>query len=249
MAYLQIEKWDHKQRTFKVKTVYTAIFGNYDDLKEPEVFTKGWKYICFTDQDFKSDVWEVRKVPVMEYGPSKTARYYKIMYHKHIESRFSLWIDGTFVINTDLNKWWKRFKTPFTVITHPFDRCIYKDAQACLDSGRGDRKLLERQVAFYRAIGVQRNSGLIASGVLMRERAGVVNQFCNTWWEQVRRWSNRDQIAYGYANHMHPNILNYTQWDYTRQDEFIHVPHIGKAWRKEVLYKIMEKRNAANQST
>jgi hypothetical protein len=224
-----------------VKTVYTAIFGKYDELKEPIVVTKGWKYICFTDQDFKSDVWEVRKVPVMDVGPVKTARHYKIMFHKHIQSPLTLWVDGTFVINTNLNKWWEQFKPSFTAIQHPFDNCIYTDAKACLDSGRGEKSLLERQVAFYKAIGVQKNSGLIASGVLMRQRCGVVNEFCNTWWEQVRRWSNRDQIAYGYANYKHPNVINLINWNYTTQDEFIHVPHIGKEWRKQVLYKIREK--------
>jgi hypothetical protein len=228
-----------------LKTVYTAIFGPYDDLKEPFFKTKGWKYICFTDQDFESDVWEVVKCPVMDCGPAKTARYYKIMYHKHIESELSIWVDGTFVINTNLDRWWRRFQTPFTAVQHPFDNCVYVDAQACLDSGRGEKSLLERQVAFYKAIGVKKNSGLIASGVLMRQRCGVVNKFCNTWWEQVRRWSNRDQIAYGYANFQHPGIVNLTKWDYTKENEFIHVPHIGKPSRKNVLYK-MKDRNGKN---
>lgn len=215
-----------------MKTVYTAIFGKYDDLKEPEVFTPGWKYICFTDQDFESDVWDIRKVPVMEVGHAKTARYYKIMAHKHIETNKSLWIDGTFAINVNLTEWWQRFTAPFTAIQHPFDNCIYKDAEACLELGKGDRRSIERQVAFYKALGIRKNNGLIASGILMRQHCKEVNQFCNTWWEQVRRWSNRDQIAWGYANHQHPNVVNKIEWNYTTQDEFIHIPHLGKPWRK-----------------
>jgi hypothetical protein len=221
-----------------MKTVYTAIFGPYDDLKEPEVVTEGWKYICYTNQDFKSDVWEVRRVPVMDIGPAKTARYYKIMSHKHIETEFSLWIDGTFVINTDLNEWWKKFKKPFTAIRHPFDNCIYKDAAACLELGRGDRKAIERQIAFYKALNIKKNIGLIASGILMRQRCSTVNQFCNTWWEQVRRWSERDQIAWGYAKHRHPGVVNKIDWNYTKEKEFIHIPHLGKSWRKHVLKQL-----------
>jgi hypothetical protein len=216
-------------------TIYTAIFGPYDDLKEPFVITPGWRYICYTDQDFQSDVWEIRKVPVMDCGPAKTARYYKIMPHKHIEDELTIWIDGTFAINTDLNEWWKRFTAPFTAVKHPFDNCIYTDAQACIDSGRGEKDLLQRQIALYKAIGVKRNKGLIASGVLMRQRCGVVNQFCNTWWSQVLKWSNRDQIAYGFANHQHPDVINLTEWNYTTENEFIHVPHLNRSWRKHVL--------------
>jgi hypothetical protein len=225
-----------------LKTIYTAIFGNYDDLKEPEVITKGWRYICFTDQDFKSDVWDIVKVPVMECGPAKTARYYKIMFHKHIESEFSIWIDGTFVINTDLDKWWQRFQAPFTAVKHPFDNCIYVDAYACLASGRGEKSMLERQVALYKALKIPKNNGLIASGVLMRQKIKVVTKFCDTWWEHVRRWSNRDQVAYGYANFMHPGVIKLTEWDYTREDDFFHIPHLGKSWRNWVFNE-MKRRN------
>jgi hypothetical protein len=223
-----------------LKTCYTAIFGNYDDLKEPLIVTKGWKYICYTDQNFKSDVWEIRNRDVMDIGPAKTARWYKINFDKCVQTDLSLWIDGTFVVNTDLNKWWRRFKEPFTAVRHPFDDCIYKDADACLSGGKGGvRSLLERQVAFYKAIGIKRNGGLIASGVLMRRNNEAVRKFCATWWEQVRRWSNRDQIAYGYANHQHPNLINMTEWDYTKQEEFIHIPHLNKPHRKERIVYYM----------
>ena len=214
-----------------MKTVYTAIFGKYDELKEPAILTNGWKHICFTDQDFKSDVWEIRKVPVMDLGPEKTARYYKIMFHRHIETEFSLWIDGTFIINTNLDHWWERFRPEFTAIKHHFDDCIYKDAQSCLESGRGKPYLINRQIAFYKAVGIQKNEGLIASGILMRQKSEAVKKFCTDWWEQVRRFSRRDQIAWGYANHIHPGVVNMTEWNYQQQREFWHVPHIHKKHR------------------
>ena len=48
-----------------MKVIYTAIFGDYDTLKEPLVITPGWKYICYTDQDFESKVWEIKKVKLV----------------------------------------------------------------------------------------------------------------------------------------------------------------------------------------
>lgn len=214
-----------------MKTCYTAIFGPYDDIKEPAIITKGWKYICFTDQELKSDVWEIRKVPVMECGPAKTARYYKIMFHKHIETEFSLWIDGTFIINTNLNRWWKRFCAPFTAVKHPYDSCIYKDAQSCIDAGKGDRNIIERQVTLYKSTGIPKNNGLIASGVLMRQKTPKVNQFCKIWWQQVERWSTRDQIAWGYPNFQYPGLVNIIEWNYQREREFWHVPHLYRKYR------------------
>lgn len=218
-------------------TIYTAIFGKYDDLKEPFVKTKGWKYVCFTDQDLESDVWDIRKVPVMPCGPVKTARYYKLNPHKVIDDECTIWIDATFIVNVNLKFWWRRFKAPFTAIKHPFETCIYKDGEACLDMGKGTRSMVERQIAFYKALGLPRNNGLIASGILMRQRVNVVNDFCNVWWQQVEKWSERDQIAYGYANFKRPGVVNLIEWDYTTQKEFIHIPHLHKSWRNSIYEK------------
>lgn len=220
-----------------MKTIYTAIFGDYDDLKEPTLpkKAKGWKYVCFTNQNLESRTWEIHKVPLIDNDPVKTARYYKIMFNKVVDTELSLWIDATFVINIDLNRWWKRFTPPFTAITHPFDDCIYTDAQSCIDSGRGDRKMIERQIELYKALNIPKHNGLISSGILMRQRVGAVNEFCRLWWEQVRNWSSRDQIAFGYANYKYPGLVNRIEWDYTTQKEFIHIPHKGKPWRDAKL--------------
>lgn len=222
------------------KTIYTAIFGKYDELKEPFFVTPGWRYVCFTDQDFSSLTWEVKKVPVMPCGPAKTARYYKIMFHKHIETEFSIWIDGTFIININLDRWWRRFNGPFTAVKHPFDDCIYTDAKACISLGRGDKDMIERQVQVYRAIGIPEHNGLIASGVLMRQKTGAVNEFCRTWWNQVEHWSVRDQIAYGYANYQYPGLVKTIDWNYQQQKEFIHIPHLTKKWRSEKYQKVKQ---------
>lgn len=221
-------------------TIYTAIFSNYDDLKEPFIVTPGWRYIVFTDQDLKSNIWEVIKVPVMKCGSVKTARYYKIMFHKHIESEFSIWIDATFIINCDLNLWWRRFKAPFTTIKHPFDNCVYDEANSCINMGKDAREVIN-QVEAYRKIGVPKKNGLIASGILMRQRSVSTVIFCNLWWKQVEIYSSRDQIAFGRANYKLPNHHHSIEWDYTKQEEFIHIPHIGKHWRTRRINEIFEK--------
>jgi len=221
-----------------VKTIYTAIFGNYDDLKEPMFKTQHWNYICYTDQDLKSDVWEIRKVPVMDFGPAKTARWYKINFHKHIETEFSMWIDATFVINIDLNRWWKRFKSPFTTVLHPFDDCVFTDIISCMKGQKDDPGKLARQYAAYEEEGLPKHNGLISSGILMRQRDKRVISFCEQWWEQVEKWSSRDQIAFGYAQWKNPGITDSIRWNYTTQREFIHIPHLHKPWREKKLQEV-----------
>src|SRR2546427_332359 len=112
-----------------MKIIYTAIFSSYEDLKEPTVITPGWTYICFTDQPFKSKVWEIRRVSTNGMHPQLLARRYKILFQEFIEGFESIWVDGSFIINVDLNVWWnKHFKSQITCINHPIRNCVFEEA-------------------------------------------------------------------------------------------------------------------------
>jgi len=222
-----------------MRTCYTAIFSGYDDLKQPFRVSQHWKYVLYTDQDIENPgVWDVRKVPVMDCGPAKTARWYKINFHKHIQTEESLWIDGTFFINTDLDRWWKRFKDPMTVVQHPFDKCIFVDIKSCIKGNKGDFWTLIQQAQDYKDI-VPENNGLISSGILMRKNTPEVREFCELWWSQVEKYTERDQPSFGYAAWKMPGVFNVTNWNYTTQNEFIHCPHIHKEWREDRKKQIM----------
>ena len=221
-----------------MKTIYTAIFSDHDDLKEPCTVCSGWKYICFTDQDIESPVWEIHKVPVMDCGPVKTARHYKINFHQHIETEYSLWIDATFVINIDLNTSWTNFREPFTTIDHPYDDCNYKDAVSCLELGRGEPDKIKQQIMYYHEEGLPEGFGLISSGILMRQNTPEVAEFCEQWWAQVEKFSSRDQIAFTYVYWNNPIVRHRMRWNYAKQREFIHIPHKGKPWRDQKLREV-----------
>ncbi len=232
-------------------TVYTAIIGNYDELKEPFVITPGWNYVCFTDQDLQSNTWEIRKVDILPFGRAKTARHIKILPHLYLADPETLWIDGTFFINCDLNEWWRHFRNPFTTVKHPFDRCIYTDIWSCLASGKGDPHVLRQQRKAYQEAGIPTENGLISSGILMRKDCDSVRRFCELWWSQVEKYTERDQIAFGYANHLLPNSHYGMSWNYTSQHpnrEFIHHPHKHKRWSSQ-LYEERLKKYGSNKTS
>ncbi len=79
-----------------MKVVYTALFGNYEELKEPAIITPGWQYICYTDQPIKSNTWQIIKEDA-GVNPQLTARWFKIMHW--IDWEQSIWIDAAFKIN------------------------------------------------------------------------------------------------------------------------------------------------------
>jgi hypothetical protein len=235
-----------------MRTVYTCITNNYDDLKEPinspPHHHQHWKFICYTDnpnirvinameEPVTNTQWEIRPLVFHAETPAKTARWHKINFHKVTDTPQSLWVDATFFINIDLNRWWKRFKAPFTAILHPFDICAYKDIRSCLGGGKGDWHKLMNQAADYMKEGLPEDHGLIASGILMRENRPDVKRFCEQWWEQIDKYTERDQPCFTYVAWKNPGIIDTIQWNYTTAEEFIHVPHIHKQKVRDIRFK------------
>lgn len=206
-----------------MNVIYTAIFGDYDDLKEPLVVTPGWFYICYTDQPFKSDTWKIIQANPNDVGGNvRASRLLKIdfpIWNK------SIWVDGSFTINCDLNKFWEdNFVSPFTVVQHPIRNCWFEETLACINNNRGKAEDIMRQQELYLNEGLPMDAGLIQSGILLRENTQEVKEFCDLWWEQIKL-STRDQIGFAYAewklNKKWPRI----QMDYRTSTDFIFKTH------------------------
>jgi len=64
--------------------VYTAIYGDYDKLKQPRAQDVPCDFICFTDNETllgRAGLWRIIVAPRPEPHPRMQAKYYKIMSH------------------------------------------------------------------------------------------------------------------------------------------------------------------------
>jgi hypothetical protein len=207
-----------------MKVCYTALFGNYENLKEPIFTTPGWKYICYTDQDLSSNVWEIKKVSLNGFNPQLLARYFKIM--EWVDWEQSIWIDASFVIATDLNLWWeKHFKGGLTVPAHPLRNCVYVECLDCIISKRGNKEQVQAQMAEYRTLQIPERNGIIQSGLLMRENTPEVIKLCEAWYREVSTHSVRDQIAFAKVSIPFKEIVHLYNWDYRQERDFIYKKH------------------------
>lgn len=201
-------------------TVYTAIFGAYEDLKTPKLITPGWEYVCFTDQDFKSDVWKI--INVEAENKQLQARYYKLKAWEQWEH--SIWIDGSFTINTNLNEWWQKYhKGLFSAPRHPLRNCIYQEGEHCIKINRGSKGIAE-QLKEYSEQGVPKNAGQITSGLIMRTNTEAVRELCEKWWQELKTHSIRDQIAFSKVS-LGSNLVYVYDWDYRKSKHFIYTRH------------------------
>lgn len=88
------------------KVVYTCISGQYDILTDPVFINKEFDYVCFTDQPFYSEVWQIRPIPeeLNSLSQVKKQRIVKICPHRYLpEYDLSIWVDGNIIIKGDKN--------------------------------------------------------------------------------------------------------------------------------------------------
>ena len=186
------------------KVVYTAITGDYDELLTPTYLNDDWDYICFTDnENINSDVWEIRKMEDSDLDKVKKARMYKILPHVFLpEYEYSLWIDGNFRIINDMNEYIKKYANNnlMMCIIHPDRDCVYDEADACIEQKKDSPEVILNQINRYKAENYPKKWGMIASGILFRKHNDPqVIKVMNTWWEELKYQSRRDQLSFNYA--------------------------------------------------
>jgi hypothetical protein len=180
--------------------VYTAIFAGRDTLEEPTVVTPDCRYVCFTDEPVRSDVWEI--IPRPRYpDPRRQARLHKLLPDRLFQARYSLWINGFFRINVNVRDVIAQCLVDADVATfrHPDRDCIFDELDICVALGLDDPDRMRRQVEGYRLAGYPAHAGLGATGVLLRRHTPAVIELSEMWWGEVARGSIRDQLSFNYC--------------------------------------------------
>lgn len=190
------------------KCVFLSIMGDYDDLYEPTVITPGWDYICFTNNSkLKSKHWEVRFVNDDEkLGNKKLSRSVWVLNHRYVgEYDISISTGGQMYPNCNLDNFIKKFlpvdeKVDMAMHDRGIRKGVYEEAAACKRKKKDIRKIIDKQMNFYRKEGLPDNTGILSSGIIIRKHNRPnVEEHCERWWEQIKRWSHRDQLSFNYV--------------------------------------------------
>ena len=189
------------------KVIYTCITGNYEPLDDPYAFSDGFDYICFTDsKTLKSDLWEIRPIPdeLSKLSSVKKQRCIKINPHKYLpEYELSIWVDGSIKLTKDVNLFLKEKcsgKENVYIPEHPQRKCIYAEMEACIKQKKDIEANIAPQRSRYRKEGFPQNYGLVQSNIIVRRHnAPDCIRLMDTWWEELRNGSHRDQLSFNYA--------------------------------------------------
>ena len=184
------------------KVIYTALFGDYDDLIELQKF-EGWDYVCFTDQkSLKSDVWKIVEISDDKNSPNILNRMYKWLPHRYLNDyEVSLYIDSNveffknpdYFLDTYLNE-------HLLAIPHHPTNCIYKESNGCVYLGKSKSKDTLNQMEAYFKDGFPENFGLSENCIIFRihNNQKVIELMENVWNNLLTYNTKRDQLSFMY---------------------------------------------------
>ncbi|MFB6076330.1 MAG: glycosyltransferase domain-containing protein [Candidatus Aenigmatarchaeota archaeon] len=187
-------------------TLITAIAGGKDNLINNQA--KADRYIAFTDRPFKTEIWEQYPVCNKFCEPVMNAKIHKIMPHKYIDTDYSIWIDGNIKIKESAEKIIELLEdADIAVFRHPGRDCIYDEAQACMEMGKGNPDEIQKQIDTYANEDFQKNNGMGECNVIIRKHSSKMNVFNEAWWAEICQHSERDQISFPVVLERFKNII------------------------------------------
>jgi hypothetical protein len=182
--------------------VYTALFGNYDDLIEPAP-SNDCDYICFTDAThLQSNNWKIQIVSG-NLSAKMMNRLYKVKPHEYLKNyKASIYLDTNIKILKDPISLFQKYldSSKFLTIKHAERGCIYSEALNCMASKKADYKVTMDQMFSYAKEGYPANNNLTENRILIRSHNDQhVTRLMEMWWNELNTWTQRDQLSLCYV--------------------------------------------------
>jgi hypothetical protein len=188
--------------------VYSVNINGYDEVNEPEVYDPNVEYILFTDnEEIKSDVWKIKSIEFLNKNLDlrKKARYIKINSHLVLPPHdISIWMDHCFEpIFTNTTEFLNKIHFSDSQVmsySHSERNCTYKESEIVINRKLDYPQVVQSQISRYQNEGFPENYGLFETGLTIRKNNNEVNQFNEAWWNEINKFSGRDQLSQVYSS-------------------------------------------------
>jgi hypothetical protein len=208
------------------KVIYTANFGNYDDLR-PICQFKGWDRVVFTDnKNLKVEGWKT--IFVSGEGVRKQ-REIKILSNKYLKDySLSIYQDANMKILSTPDEYLEvvKYQGGFMTANHPTRTSIYEEALKIVDFKKDKSEIVFKHIVnLFEFTKMPDNYGLFETGVIIRDNSKEVARLENKWYKYLMMGTHRDQISLPFAKFMTGiNISTFSA--YTRNCFFERFNHL-----------------------
>ncbi|RLN28519.1 hypothetical protein C2845_PM05G31240 [Panicum miliaceum] len=158
----------------------------------------------------KVGLWRLVVVRNLPYeDPRRTGKIPKLLLHRLFPNvRFSVWIDAKLELVADpyllLERFLWRKNATFAISRHYKRFDVFEEAEANKAAGKYDNTSIDYQIEFYRNEGLSHyspakfpiTSDVPEGCVIIREHIPITNLFTCLWFNEVDRFTSRDQISF-----------------------------------------------------
>ncbi|MCR5249106.1 MAG: DUF616 domain-containing protein [Lachnospiraceae bacterium] len=215
--------------------VYTALFGDYDDLYQPAFIDPQLDYYIISDKKPESSggfVWINAKDLLSDSisSPILRNRYFKMHPHKIFpQYDHSIYIDSNIEILRDIRSYIPDAESGISVFQHHGRDCIFYEALQIVDLKRVFWKEVYEQMKRYLDEGMPLHYGLGEMNVIgRRHNDPTCMKIMEQWWEEFNRGALRDQFSFMYVlwkNGYDMDDLDILGYDNREYDDFRIHPH------------------------
>ena len=187
--------------------VYTCVIGGFDSSWSHKIESDKIDFVIFTDkkESFYSCPYTIRVIPIWNKDKRRTSREVKIRPHLYLENyEYSIWLDGNIFLLKDpislIETYLKDHNLCLLQHRTESKKCIAHELGPCTRLRKDDPDVMKNQVDGYFEEGFPKDYGMYETGILLRRHneKDVINTM-ETWWEEVKTKSKRDQLSFTYA--------------------------------------------------
>lgn len=187
----------------KKAAVYTVIIDGKDALQPPPAAADCDFFVITNSSGLNAPGYHALFVDTVYADPVRNARIYKILSHEVFgDYEASLFVDGNIRITTpSVAAMFDAYLSDCDLAIHAHEErnCIYAEAEACLRWRKDNPACIHSQMAAYRRDGYPENNGLVTSNILFRRHTPAVRRFNILWWNEICKFSRRDQLSFNYV--------------------------------------------------
>ncbi len=192
--------------------VVTSITNSKDKLIDPPQKYDNCDYYAFVDKKETVKIWEQFDIfnfsSIDNFKHRRNAKPYillsTIMFPNY---EYIIWMDGNHQLKVDPENILNEYgDSSLYVFKHPDRNCVYDELDSCIKWRMDSQKILTEQLNYYKEIRFPQKFGLFEMPTFIVKNTHKVKELQLTWFEQINRFSSRDQISFPFSVWKHKMI-------------------------------------------
>lgn len=188
--------------------IVTSMFGNKDVLQRPRYVFNDVDYYAFVDTIHPCDVWNQKIGPDFttdeKFSARRNAKIYKIIPELFVPGYdYYFWVDATHEVIVDPKEIVENYvkDSEIACFKHTTRNCPYEEGKEILRLGINYDypENVINQLNSYYSEGFPQEKGLWEMSAFIIKNIPSVHKLNLMWWEQICRYSSRDQISFPYC--------------------------------------------------